>query len=533
MAKLRSKINYATQYSSNLQGLMIGIDQKVFVKNETTAGTLAIPALGTSGKSTSAASPSTDISASSNVNFKISVDGGAVIAVQTVNTGLTTGALIAAHLETKINTALSAAGQDGRVYVDFTGGLYIITSQKIGTSTSVVITAGDSLDLAVTLKLGVANSGVETVGTNGSDRLDCLSAKYSYKQEKVVSKSRTGRTAAGTLKRKKMLDGTIESYINIDTSLGSPAVDTAVDLMIRSILPNKTTDGSTYIKYDLGQPQTVYYSMLSATNIENGALNGCYNKTMEIDLPGDAEGKMRFEFKGRDKKGATIAKTNGVVSSSATITTVAGEADSVEAGSLVMCVDTDGRTVLYGFDGSLSVSSINSGANQIVLSSPVTLSTGSFIVPFTPDAFGGVGGTNAPMVELQGSVSIGGVSVGLARSINVKIDTKVSDFDNIYGTDSNQGYVVAGQTDVKVKLEIIATPAELRRINKIKNDTNYAVLVTLGSASGRRLEISLPNVVFSVPSVDVPESGEVVIPFEGFAIDTAVGALDCISVSYK
>ena len=159
MAKLRSKINYATQYSSNLQGLMIGIDQKVFVKNETTAGTLAIPALGTSGNSTSGATPVTDISALSDTNLKVSVDGATAVDVTLTNAGKTTGSLIAAELESKINTALSAAGQDGRVYVDFTGGLYIITSQKIGTSTSVVVTNGTTLNIADNLKLGVANTG--------------------------------------------------------------------------------------------------------------------------------------------------------------------------------------------------------------------------------------------------------------------------------------------------------------------------------------------------------------------------------------
>jgi hypothetical protein len=533
MAKRRSKINYLTQYNSYLQGLMIGIDQKVFAKAETVAGTFITPTLGTVGKSTSAAAPSTDISAETDTNFRIAVDGASVVAVTITPAGKTSGTLIAAELESAINAALLAAGQDGRVYVDFVGGLYEIGSQKIGTTSSVVITDGASLNIADTLKIGVANGGVEAVGTNGSDYLDTLSAKYSFKQERAITAGRTGRTAFGTLKRKKMLEGTIESYINIDTSAGSPSVDNAVDMMISSILPNKTTDGSTFIKYDLGQPQSTYFSLLSATNVENGTLNGCYNKTMEIDLQGDSEGKLRFSFKGRDEKKATILKTNGIVSASATVVTVAGEADSVEVGSLVMAVDADGKTVLYGFDGSLSVVSKNTGTNTIVLSSPITLANNSFIVPFNPDAFGGIGGTIAPMVELQGSVTVGGVSVGLPRSFNIQIDPKTSDLDNIYGTDSNQGFVVGSKADVKVKMDVIATPAELRRIIKIKEDTNFAVTVVLGSASGRRLEVVCPNVVFSVPSVDVPDSGETVISLEGFAMDSSLAAQDCVSVWYK
>src|SRR5215207_3198341 len=98
-ALYRASRNYATQYASLNQGYEIGIEQSLFVKAETTAGTIVPPAIGTQGSSISAATPSTDISGGSNTKFNISVDGGTVTEITLVLTGLNSGANIAAGLQ--------------------------------------------------------------------------------------------------------------------------------------------------------------------------------------------------------------------------------------------------------------------------------------------------------------------------------------------------------------------------------------------------------------------------------------------------
>jgi hypothetical protein len=533
MTKFRSNLNYATQYASLKNGYMIGIDQRVFAKLESTPGTAVVPALLTQGSSTSAASPSTNISASSNIHFGIAVDGATSIQITTVNTGLNTGALIAAYLETTINAALSAAGQDGRVWVQYTT-VYIISSQKGGVTSSVVITAGTTLDLAATLGLGLANSGVEVSGTNGVDYLDCYSFKHKLAQVRQGSKSRTGRQNFGVIKKKKMLEGTLESYINVNTSLSAPAVDNAVDLMLQNALGTKLTDGATYITYNMQQAPSKYFTLLNGTNVSAALLNGCYNKSLEIDLPGDSEAKYKLTFKGRDEKVSSVCQVNGAVSASATIVVNSGEAYNTEPSSLVMCVDVDGRTVLYGYDGSLSVSSITNGSNTIVLSSPVTLSSGAYLVPYNPAVLGNPGGTLQPLVGLTGSVSFNGGSTTLeqVRSVNIVIDQKLSDLDKFYGFDTNRGYVVGSEAEIKVKIETLCTPSEINRILQIKSDTNFSMQIVLGSASGRRVQISCPSVIYQIPAIEIPDSGEVPITFEGIAQQSSLGAMDAISISY-
>jgi hypothetical protein len=139
------------------------------------------------GTSTSASSPSTDISGGSDTNFKVAVDKNPVVSVTLTLTGLDTGAEIAAALETEINEALEAAGQGGRVDAEFASSLYVVTSRNRGPRSSVVFTAGASANVADNLKLGAANSGVEVEGTNGPQL--CVSD--------VAGKTQVGSVAVG------------------------------------------------------------------------------------------------------------------------------------------------------------------------------------------------------------------------------------------------------------------------------------------------------------------------------------------------
>lgn len=129
----------------------------------------------TAGTSVSDSSPSTDISAVSDTNFKIAVDGNPTVAVTLANSGKDTGAKIATEMQTKINSALLAAGYGARVTVAYTT-VYTITSTKAGERSKVVVTAGASASIADELKIGVAASGVETAGS-GSGLDLCVSDK--------------------------------------------------------------------------------------------------------------------------------------------------------------------------------------------------------------------------------------------------------------------------------------------------------------------------------------------------------------------
>lgn len=130
---------------------------------------------GTQATSTSASSPSTDISGGTDTTFKIAVDNGPVVSVTLTVSGLSSGSLIAAAMQTAINSALSSAGLGSTVTVAYSSSLYVITSAMRGTRSKVVVTDGASANVADDLKIGVGNAGVEVAGAGGPQL--CVSDK--------------------------------------------------------------------------------------------------------------------------------------------------------------------------------------------------------------------------------------------------------------------------------------------------------------------------------------------------------------------
>lgn len=532
MSKFRASQDFAAEYASNKQGIGRSIDNFLHLKEEVTPGTTVSPSIGTQGSSTSAAAPSLDISGSANRNGRISVDGGAVTAFGLSSVvGLTTGVLIAAALETAINTALSSAGLDTRVWVEFAGALYKIWSQKTTTTSAVVITNGAALDLMTELKLGVANAGAEAVGTSGGDFLYATKASMKIGQAFEMSEHKSGRQATNIIKKKKMADGSIECYVNVGTG-GSPAVDTPLSLLLEGVLGKKTTSGSE-IRFDSSQAPGKYMTAVQGNNAFGRYFNGLYPKSLTISLPGDGEAKMSWPVKARDGKYASCAQINGAVVASATVTLNTSESKRFSLGARVMVIDTDGRTVLAGSDGSLTVSSRTDGSHQIVLSTTVSVADDGFIVPWLPHCFD-ITGTDNPVTGLEGTVSFdgGSTTVEEIRSVEFSFDHKTVDHDNWYGFDTNKGYSIGDRAEITAKVEMLMSASQMRKMIETAEFTTFALQVVLGPASGRRVRFDCPKIYFQLPDLEIPDNGVVVVTLEGKAVQSAPGALDAFSMRY-
>lgn len=532
MAKFRSIFNFATQYASVKQGYAIGIENFIFLKEETTPGTFNPPSIGTQGKSLGGdTAPSEDISAGTDDSLQVSVDGGsAVTATITSLTGLNTGDLIAAALETAINTALAAGGQDSRVWVQWNTDHYEVYSQKLGTSSAVVITDATSNNLADDLELGSGNGGTETAGTSGTDFLFMTKAGLSYAQDFEPSAHRTGRQPTNIIRKKKVVEGELEMYVNMATG-SSPTLDSPVALLLESIFGRKTEVAGTSIAFDMADPSSKYFSILQCNNVFSRAVNGGYAKSMTLNLPGDGEAMMTIPLKGRDSKEMSIAQIDGAVSASASVAVNTGEGGGIEANARVMVVDPDGRTVVAGADGSLTISSVT--GDDIVLSAAVSVDDDGFLVPWSPQVFGTTG-TDNPVVGLEGAVSFDGGSTTIEqiRSVEITVDPKLEDLDNYYGADGNRGYVVGDRADIMVNVELNLSADQFRRIIGAKAINTFSMKIVLGPSSGRRLEITCPYVRFKPVSPEIPDAGTVPVTFEGQAFQSATGAYDAITFRY-
>lgn len=531
MTKFRSKVDYLQIFSGDKQGYNLGLDGSIFLKTEATPRTFQAPGIGTQGSSTSDTAPSTDISASTDTNLRIAVDGGAVVAVTLVPAGKTTGSLIAAHLETQINAALLADGQDARVWVEFLGGLYVVHSQSTGVSSAVVITDGATLNIADQLKLGLANAGVEVVGTNDADNLLYTTGGPTFNQPIESNTHRSGRFHSRIIKKKKVAEFGFQTFVNMSGTAGD-SLDAAVRLLWKNILGKETVIASTKILYTQDLPN-FYMSMVRVSTVFAEYYTGMYVKENTLTFPG--AGPATCDWKGKASKRviAGLAKINGAVSASATLVVDTGQATRYDATAPVMVIDPDGRTILAGADGSLTISSITLNTDTIVLSTAVTVADNGFLVPWHPGAIQQTA-RDAIFTDLEGSFKLRSTGSNIdVTNIVLAMNNNHNDLDGYFGRDANAGFVAGNRLDMTLTVTFDLTTQEtMGEIVQSSQFAGFSPEIILGNVAGRYLKIKAPNWIPSVPTIEVPENGPTPVTLEGMLYQSTPGARDPITVEF-
>jgi hypothetical protein len=534
MAKFRSKTNYAQIYSSDKQGFNLGLDAAIYLKRETTPRVFNPPAIGTQGKSEGAVSASTDITAHATpATLKATVSGGAQVTASVAVAGLNTGTLIAAALETAINTALANDGQDARVWVEFDAAgpdQYTVWNQSTGTAATVVIADGTSNNIADDLNLGTANGGTETAGTNDQDFLLYTTGGPKHDQPIESNAHRSGRFHTGIIKKKIVAEFDFETYVNMSGSAGA-SIDTAVQLLIESALGKKTTTG-TFIDFDQDLPN-IAMSMVRVSTIFGEYYTGGYVRDMELDFPGDGPAKIKYAGKASKSYIAGLAQLNGAVSASANIILNAAESERFEANARVMLVGADGRTITHGQDGSIYVVSVDDSTETVVISTSVSVADDSFIVPWDPGAVQQTG-RDAIFTDLVGSMKL--VASGSAvdvTGINLKIANDHNDFDNRFGSDANKGFAAGNRMTATLGVTFDLSNETFGQVVRTRQFAGFNPEIVLGSvASGRYLKITAPKWITNVPAIEVPENGTTPVTLEGVLYQSSAGSKDPVKLRF-
>jgi len=534
MSKFRSKADYAQIYSGDKQGFNLGIDGAIFLKTENTPRVFQAPSIGTQGSSISAVSADTDISGGTDTSFKIAVDGGAVVDVVLVLTGLTTGVAIAAALESKINAALLAAGQDARVWASFNAGgpdQYTIYSQSTGTTSSVVVTPALSNNVADDLLLGLANSGVEAAGTNDTDFLLYTTGGPTFSQPIESNAHRSGRYHSGIVKQKKVVEWGITTYVNMSGTAGD-SIDSAVRLLWKNLLGTETVSSGSAIRYRQGLPN-FYFSMVRVSTIFAEYFSGLYTKEMTLTFPGDGPATCEWSGMGAKRLIAGIAKTNGAVAASANVILDSGLTERYDVGAPVMAVDDDGRTIVAGQDGSLTISSITAVSHTLGLSAAITLDDNSYIVPWNPGAVQQTG-RDSIYTDLEGSFKLQSARPGIcATNIVLSFNNDHVDRDNCFGSDGNDGFIAGNRLTASLSVTFDLNSEEnFAEVVQSSKFLGFAPEIILGSGSGRRLKITAPKWLPAVPALEVPDSGSTPITMEGDLYQSVPGAADPFLIEF-
>lgn len=265
------------------------------------------------------------ITTASNDTLTLSVDGAAAVTA-TLAQGLPYGspALLATEVQTKINAALTAAGQTGSVTVTESGGILRIDSNKFGAASSIgTITGNGAANL-----LGAAptNSTIAKITTGVNDQLTLA----------VNGTSATVTLAAGTYTA-STLANQIQSAVN-----GTSAFSTAgITVNVAQAADVLTVTADRY-----GSTSTVNVSSGSAiTNLFGAAPTA----TAGIDIAGTING-VTATGSGQSLTAATGLQGKSVGSDKGTQALRAGSA----AAGLTITAGTN-NTLTLAVDGAAAV----------------------------------------------------------------------------------------------------------------------------------------------------------------------------------
>jgi hypothetical protein len=533
MAKYRSKINFMSILNGDKEGYNLGIDSYLFIRSQASREVFLPPRIGTQGKSVSGAAPSTDISAGTDNALNVVVDGATAVLVTLTVAGKTTGPLIATELELKINTALIAAGLDKRVWVTYDT-LYRVSSQYTGLNSKVVITNAVTNNVADDLKLGIANTGTETVGVDDQDFLLYTEGGAKYAQPIESSPHRSERFHTSFIPKKITADFDITTLINM-SGLAGASLDNAVRALLKGAAGLETVVPNVALNYSQSSDIN-YFSLVKATTLFAEYYVGCYVKDYTLTQAGDAPGTHKFAGMAKKATTAGIGKLFGAVVASTDVildSVVYPHVERFKAGAYVMMVDTDGRTITAGADGSLYIVSVDLVLNKVVLSSAVDALDQSFLVFWHPGCVQTTARDNI-YTDLQGSFKFSPTEPAVCvTNLTLTLANDHIDKMNCFGTDSNDGGVAGNRATWTLSITFDLSNDMFGKLIQSESFGGFQPEIIIGdSVSTRYLKVTAPRWVPSIPEKAIPANGTTPITMEGLLYESEGGARDCVVLSF-
>lgn len=529
--KYRSKTNYAQIYAGDRQGFNLGLDSAIYLRKEASPRVFNAPRIGTQGSSIGGnTAPSEDISSGGLNTFKVNVQGLGVVEVTLTEAGLTTAELIAAALESGINTAMVAAGYDARVWAQWETDHYEVYDQSTGLSSSVVITDGTANSVAAALELGVANGGTEAAGTDDQDFLLYTTGGATFNQPVESNTHRNGRFHAGVVKKKKVAEFSLQTFVNMSGTAGD-SLDTAVKLLWENLLGTEVVTPAQSIKYTQGLPN-FYMSLARVSTIFGEYYTGAYVRENTVTFAGDGAATCDWAGKASTRSIAGMAQVSAAIVASANAILDPDLTDRYDEGAYVMAVDPDGRTIVAGADGSLKIDSINELTDTLVLNQAISLADGGYIVPWNAGAVQQTGRDNI-FTDLEGTVKLKstGSNICVTNAV-VTFNNNHNDLDNCFGADANRGFVAGERLDITCAITFDLSNENFAEVVQSSKFAGYSPVIELGATSGRFMKIDVARWIPAVPSIEVPESGTTPVTLEGMCYESTAGAKDPIVVGF-
>jgi hypothetical protein len=353
------------------------------------------------------------------------------------------------------------------------------------------------------------------------------------------SPHRSGRHNTGIIKKKKTCSFSFSTYFNIDESLGSPStaeIDPAIQLLYKSMFGKQDNTGGSPV-FTSATPPDLTFSLFEVGDKWSRQARGCFVQGLNLNFPGNGEAKMEWSGAGAESVMIGIGKSI-TANATNTVTVGSGEGDRFAIGGLVMVIKSDGTTRSTDTPAGLPRRILSIAGDVITLSganlvdsdgsgsgTPVYL---SYYEPSAPVAI------NNPVTGLVGSMSVASTTVDCFRNVTLALTNNHELVDYCYGMDalSTPFFVPGSRINGQLTVETNLNDEILALFNRVTQFEAENIHLVLGSASGRRFDLTVPKVQFPVPAFSLPTSGSIPISFQGTALQTSLDAADEFTASF-
>lgn len=359
-----------------------------------------------------------------------------------------------------------------------------------------------------------------------------------YSQPQESSPHRSGRHHTDSIKKKKETSFTFSTYFNIDETLGAAStsqIDAANRMFFKSLLGQEIT--SPNLKYTAAIPPFITFSLFECGDFWSRQAPGSFIQGGNMSFPGD--GEARVEWSGASKETFFIGIGKSIVDNEGgnTVTLETGDGKAFRVGGAVMLIKNDGTTRSSDTAAGSARFITDIVGDVITLSgAPLADADGSadpvylcYYEPAAPTAI------NNPVTGLVGSMSIAGLNISAFRQATLNIQNGHEVVNYNYGTDGLSGalFVPANRMTGTLTVEANLNTEIVKFFNRIQDFEAQAFNLVLGSATGRRLEITCPKVKFATPQFAQPDTGSVPVPFEGPCYQTDLDIADEVQIEFK
>lgn len=362
-----------------------------------------------------------------------------------------------------------------------------------------------------------------------------------YTQPFESSPHRSGRHHTNIIKSKKECAFSFPSFFNIDETLGAAStaeIDPAMRVLFKSLFGKEVTAPN--LKYTSGTEPDVTFSLFNVGDKWAFQSRGGFVQGGGFKFPGDGNATVDWSGNAVEAKMVGIGKSTENNTGGNTVTLdVPDEAWRFPVGAMVMLVEANGTTRSTDTPNGVYRTVVTSDPTTgVVLVSGATLTdadgsvTPVYLVyaePTTPTAI------NNPVTGLVGSASFAGLDIDCFRNIELNIQNGHELVNYCYGQNALHGriFVPGSRFTAELTAELNQNELVVEFYNKLQAFQAQVFALTLGSPTGRRLELALPKVFMQPPSFSVPDTGSVPISFKGNAYQSAFDAADEVTLEFK